>query len=57
MSLKVIGSGFGQTGTKSMKEALEVLGLGPCRHMIEVMETPDLRGAHPLDHPCMRRPR
>ncbi|MFB3041617.1 MAG: sulfotransferase family protein, partial [Candidatus Poribacteria bacterium] len=41
MSLKVIGSGFGRTGTMSMKEALEVLGLGPCHHMIEVMENPE----------------
>lgn len=40
MSLKVIGSGFGRTGTMSMKEALDVLGLGPCHHMIEVMENP-----------------
>jgi len=40
MSLKVIGSGFGRTGTMSMKEALGVLGLGPCHHMIEVMENP-----------------
>lgn len=24
-----------------MKEALEVLGLGPCHHMIEVMENPE----------------
>ncbi len=41
MSLKVIGSGFGRTGTMSMKMALEVLGLGPCHHMIEVMENPE----------------
>jgi hypothetical protein len=40
MSLKVIGSGFGRTGTMSMKDALEVLGFGPCHHMIEVMENP-----------------
>ena len=40
MSLKVIGSGFGRTGTMSMKEALGVLGLGPCHHMLEVMENP-----------------
>lgn len=29
-SLKVIGMGFGQTGTDSMREALEILGFGPC---------------------------
>lgn len=40
MSLKVIGSGFGRTGTMSMKEALTALGFGPCHHMIEVMENP-----------------
>ena len=40
MSLKVIGSGFGRTGTMSMKQALGVLGFGPCHHMIEVMENP-----------------
>ena len=36
MSLKVIGAGFGRTGTLSLKLALEELGLGPCYHMIEV---------------------
>ncbi len=35
--MKVIGSGFGRTGTLSMKRALEDLGLGPCYHMEEVM--------------------
>jgi hypothetical protein len=38
--LKVIGSGFGRTGTLSLKHALEELGLGPCYHMEEVMKTP-----------------
>ena len=33
MSLKVIGTGFGRTGTDSMREALEILGFGPCHHM------------------------
>lgn len=37
MALKVIGSGFGRTGTKSMKHALETLGFGPCHHMYEVL--------------------
>ncbi len=37
MALKIIGSGFGRTGTKSMKQALEMLGFGPCHHMYEVM--------------------
>lgn len=31
--LKVIGAGFGRTGTDSMREALEILGFGPCHHM------------------------
>jgi hypothetical protein len=35
--MKVIGSGFGRTGTLSMKQALEELGVGPCYHMEEVM--------------------
>ncbi|MBA3911663.1 MAG: hypothetical protein C0524_17745 [Rhodobacter sp.] len=37
MGLKVIGSGFGRTGTMSTKLALEQLGFGPCHHMVEVM--------------------
>jgi hypothetical protein len=40
MTLKVIGSGFGRTGTLSMKLALEQLGFGPCHHMMEVMGNP-----------------
>src|ERR1700734_987024 len=40
MTLKVIGSGFGRTGTMSMKLALEQLGFGPCHHMVEVMGNP-----------------
>ena len=36
MTLKVIGAGFGRTGTLSLKEALEKLGYGPCHHMKEV---------------------
>ncbi len=38
--LKVIGAGFGRTGTLSMKVALEELGFGPCYHMTEVFEHP-----------------
>ena len=41
MSLKVIGSGCGRTGTMSTKIALEQLGFGPCHHMTEVMRDPD----------------
>ena len=40
MSLKIIGSGFGRTGTMSTKLALEQLGFGPCHHMTEVMGHP-----------------
>ncbi len=35
--MRVIGSGFGRTGTLSLKLALEELGYGPCYHMQEVM--------------------
>lgn len=41
MTLEIIGAGFGRTGTKSLKLALEQLGLGPCHHMEEVMSDPD----------------
>ena len=36
MTVKVIGAGFGRTGTDSLREALTILGLGPCHHMFEV---------------------
>lgn len=41
MPLDVIGAGFGRTGTLSMKSALEMLGVGPCHHMMEVFGKPD----------------
>lgn len=41
MALKVIGAGFGRTGTTSMKTALEILELGPCHHMSEVNRGPE----------------
>ena len=37
MALQVIGTGFGRTGTDSMREALDILGFGPCHHMLEVI--------------------
>jgi hypothetical protein len=40
MSLAVIGSGFGRTGTMTTKQALEALGFGPCHHMVEIIENP-----------------
>ena len=41
MSLKIIGSGFGRTGTMTMKDALGVLGFGPTHHMTEIMAHPE----------------
>lgn len=41
MTLKVIGAGFGRTGTLSLKLALEELGFDPCYHMIETREHPE----------------
>ncbi len=41
MTLSVIGAGFGRTGTMSLKHALEMLGLGPCYHMMEVANRPE----------------
>jgi hypothetical protein len=41
MSLKVIGAGFGRTGTSSLKKALESLGLGPTYHMYEIIVHPE----------------
>ncbi|HUE99656.1 MAG TPA: sulfotransferase [Anaerolineales bacterium] len=40
MALKVIGAGFGRTGTRSLKTALEELGFDKCYHMEEVMKNP-----------------
>src|SRR5271168_2365452 len=40
MTLEVIGSGFGRTGTMSLKRALDQLGFGPCHHMEEVFANP-----------------
>ena len=36
MALRVIGAGFGRTGTTSLKAALERLGFETCHHMEEV---------------------
>jgi len=56
MALKIIGAGFGRTGTLSLKSALERLGFGPCYHMVEVMSRPshvamwhDLAFGKPVD--------
>ena len=49
MTLKVIGTGFGRTGTDSMREALGMLGFGPCHHMIEVRSNECPSGRPRLD--------
>jgi Sulfotransferase domain len=38
--VKVIGAGFGRTGTMSLKAALERLGANPCFHMIDIIRDP-----------------
>ncbi|GAA3751378.1 sulfotransferase family protein [Plantactinospora mayteni] len=43
--MRVIGVGFGRTGTRSTKEALERLGFGPCHHMAELFAQPRTIGA------------
>lgn len=42
MTLKVIGAGYGRTGTLSLKTGLEELGFGPCYHMEDVVKRPSL---------------
>ena len=39
--MKIIGAGFGRTGTASIKAALETLGFSPCYHMTEVFANPE----------------
>ncbi|HZK98952.1 MAG TPA: sulfotransferase [Caulobacteraceae bacterium] len=41
MALEVVGSGLGRTGTKSLQTALNMLGFGPCHHMVEVFGHPE----------------
>lgn len=41
--VKVIGTGFGRTGTDSMREALDLLGFGPCHHMRALLADPEHR--------------
>lgn len=43
MTLNVIGTGFGRTGTDSMRAALNILGVGPTHHMFELEEGTPLR--------------
>jgi hypothetical protein len=42
--MKVIGAGFGRTGTLSLQYALTTLGLSPCYHMTELMNRPEQVG-------------
>ena len=37
MTLGIVGTGVGRTGTNSLRLALNQLGLGPCHHMEEVL--------------------
>jgi hypothetical protein len=46
--MRVIGAGFGRTGTTSLKLGLETLGFGPCHHMQEVLK-------HPAEVPTWER--
>ncbi|MEM7343773.1 MAG: sulfotransferase family protein [Chloroflexota bacterium] len=40
--LKVIGVGFGRTGTNSTRLALETVGFGPCHHMSHLIDNQQL---------------
>jgi hypothetical protein len=40
MTLRIVGAGFGRTGTMSLKLALEDLGVGACYHMTELAAHP-----------------
>ena len=40
-TIKIIGAGFGRTGTASLKESLEILGF-KCYHMGEIFSNPKL---------------
>ncbi|CAM9215601.1 unnamed protein product [Ectocarpus sp. 12 AP-2014] len=44
-TLQVVCPNYGRTGTKSMKAALEILGFGPCYHMVSIV------GSHLKNHP------
>ena len=39
--VRVICIGLPRTGTSSLKEALEILGFGPCHHMVELFQKPE----------------
>src|SRR5579864_6711512 len=39
--MRLIGAGLPRTGTLSQKAALEMLGIGPCYHMVTVLRDLD----------------
>ena len=45
MTIRVVGAGFGRTGTLSLKFALEKLGFDKCYHMMEVFGQPEHRAS------------
>ncbi len=53
--LVVIGSGFGRTGTASLKTALETLLNGQCYHMIESFKSKQHPGVF-TPNCCSRNP-
>jgi len=55
MALEIVGAGYGRTGTDSLREALTILGFGPCHHMHEIRDNPEK--AQPWhDHFCSDTP-
>lgn len=58
--LKIIGAGFGRTGTLSLKTALEKLGYTKCYHMFDLPSNPEHAGCweaaardEPVDWPSL----
>jgi len=43
-AVKIIGAGMPRTGTLTQKMALEMLGVGPCYHMVDVLANLDQAG-------------
>jgi len=41
-NFRIIGAGVGRTGTSSLRDALNILGFGPCYHMEEVIKQSEL---------------
>lgn len=53
MTLRLIGAGYGRMGTRATKDALEMIGYGPCHHMAEVFMNPE---TVPGWHEALRTP-